>query len=145
TAVSEGRAGGSGLAHDLLEVAVLPRDQPAAELEEIAAADAERAALGRGAHARPLGHAAVARHPVHAVHELDVLDLGEERLERLSDLRLALEALAPGLRPFRDVEDPIVGEAVEYGVDVVAGEARAEPIHRRAIVRLAHGELLSLA
>src|SRR6185312_10815592 len=42
----------------------------------------------------------------------------------------ALESLAPRIRTLGDVEDAVVGKAVEDRVHVVPLEAGAEPLHR---------------
>src|SRR5207344_950387 len=99
-------------ANDLLEVAVLARDQAVAELEEVAPAHAELPAPGGGGDAGPLGGAPLPRHPVHPVRELHVGQDLEQPLERRADGRLALESLPPRIRPLGDVEDPVVGKAV---------------------------------
>src|SRR5215470_2436602 len=124
---SPGRSGsGEGLAGPAFEVGVLHRDLVAPEGEDVAARDLDLLAVGGGSGEEPLGEPTVARDEVSRVAEVRVGEALEHAREPLAHSVLPHEALAPWIRPSRELEYAVVRHERHEVVHVVPVPAVAE-------------------
>src|SRR5215467_7017638 len=124
---SPGRRGpGEELASPALEVGVLHRDLVAPEGEDVAARDLDLLAVGGGSGEEPLGEPTVARDEVSRVAEVHVGEALEHAREALAHSVLPHEALAPRVRPRRELEYAVVRHERHEVVHVVPVPAVAE-------------------
>src|SRR5262249_34262033 len=115
-----------GLASPALEVGVLHRDLVAPEGEDVTARDLHLLAVGGGGGEEPLREPTGTRHEVPRVAEVDVGDPLDHAREPLAQGVLPDKALAPRIRPRRELEDAVVRHERHEIVHVVPVPAVAE-------------------